>query len=185
MDKSENSRHGVDGGDMQTVQTFLSREGYRIDVRLRQHMAPILVRMIECLENLSTRSKGLTDMDLAKSVHADRSSVVRYIRALHQAGIIRIASWDTEGIGDYDRRWVMADGKPDAPRPATPTNADRTKKRRDKIRALFGKDAHRVLQSRRFGGRDIVVRDGVTLYRRGVGVNYAAAESVLHPGHTA
>lgn len=165
--------------------TFVSPEGYILDWKLRQHMAPILVRMIECLENLAPRSKGLTDMDLAKSVHADRSSVDRYILALHQDGIIRIASFDTEGIGDYDRRWVMADGRPDAPRPATPTSADRTKKRRDKIRALFGKDAHRVLQSRRFGGRDIVVRDGVTLYRRGVGVNYAAAESVLHPGHTA
>lgn len=170
---------------MQTVQTFLSREGYRIDVRLRQHMAPILVRMIECLENLAPGSDGLTDMDLAKSVHADRSSVVRYIRALHQDRIIRIASFDTEGIGDYGRRWVMSDGKADAIRPATPTNADRTKKRRDKIRALFGKDAHRVLQSRRFGGRDILVRDGMTLYRRGVGVDYAAAETVLHPGHTA
>lgn len=167
------------------MKVFTSCEGWVLDWRLRQHMAPILVRMIECLENLAQGSDGLTDMDLSKSVHADRSSVTRYIRALHQAGIIRIASWDTEGIGDYDRRWVMADGKPDAPRPATPTNADRTKKRRDKIRALFGKDAHRVLQSRRFGGRDIVVRDGVTLYRRGVGVNYAAAESVLHPGHTA
>jgi len=167
------------------MKTFVSSEGWVLDWRLRQSMAPILVRMIECLENLAHRSNGFTDMDLAKSVHADRSSVTRYIRALHQAGIIRIASWDTDGIGDYDRRWVMADGKADARRPATPTNADRTKKRRDKIRALFGKDAHRVLQSRRFGGRDIIVRDGMTLYRRGVGVDYAAAEAVLHPGHTA
>jgi len=163
----------------------VSPEGYILDWQLRQRMAPILVRMIECLESLEPRSKGLTDMDMAKSVHADRSSVVRYIRALHQDRIIRIASFDTEGIGDYDRRWVMSDGKADAIRPATPTNADRTKKRRDKIRALFGKDAHRVLQSRRFGGRDILVRDGMTLYRRGVGVDYAAAETVLHPGHTA
>ena len=165
--------------------TFVSPEGYILDWQLRQRMAPILVRMIECLESLEPRSKGLTDMDMAKSVHADRSSVVRYIRALHQDRIIRIASFDTEGIGDYGRRWVMSDGKADAIRPATPTNADRTKKRRDKIRALFGKDAHRVLQSRRFGGRDILVRDGMTLYRRGVGVDYAAAETVLHPGHTA
>ena len=163
----------------------MSPEGYILDWQLRQRMAPILVRMIECLESLEPRSKGLTDMDMAKSVHADRSSVVRYIRALHQDRIIRIASFDTEGIGDYGRRWVMSDGKADAIRPATPTNADRTKKRRDKIRALFGKDAHRVLQSRRFGGRDILVRDGMTLYRRGVGVDYAAAETVLHPGHTA
>lgn len=167
------------------MKVFTSCEGWVLDWRLRQHMAPILVRMIECLENLAPGSDGLTDIDLSTSVHADRSSVTRYIRALHQDRIIRIASFDTEGIGDYDRRWVMADGQADAIRPATPTSADRTKKRRDKIRALFGKDAHRVLQSRRFGGRDILVRDGVTLYRRGVGVDYAAAESVLHPGHTA
>lgn len=159
------------------MKTFTTKEGWCIDWRLRQRMAPILTRMIEALEANGTTGPGFTDKELAAIVHGDRSSVGKYLRELHDVGgIVRVSGWDTTGPGDYDRRWSMADGRKDAKRPTTPTPAVRTKKRRANIARLFGRDAWKVLQSKHHGGADSIVRCGKVLYRRGEGVNYQAAE---------
>lgn len=156
------------------MKTFITPEGYILDWRLRQRMAPIMGRLIESLE----QEGNIADHELAKRIFADRSSVSRYLARLHEAGIIRISGWNTAGGGDYQRLWSMRDGKPDAEKPVVPPTAYRSRRRRKKIQELFGRGAYLVLQGRKTGGADVVIRDGKVLYRRGEGVNYEAAEQV-------
>lgn len=157
------------------MRTFTTPEGWVIDWAIRQRMAPVMTRMIEYME---ANTAPISEAALAAAVYADRSTVGRYLRDLHDARIFRIAAWNTCRPGDYQRLWSMSSGQPDVAKPIKPPASISSRDHRAKIQALFGRGAYKVLQSRKFGGADVVIRDGLVLYRRGEGVNYAAAERV-------
>jgi hypothetical protein len=154
---------------------FLDRKtGWLIDKRLRQTMAPTVMRIITHME---VHTKPIDAIDLAEKVHADRNGVAKYLGQLHEAGIIRIAGWrkPREGSpGAYSRLFAMADGKRDKPHPPLPHPTKTCRERRERLRALLGEHYGAVNQSRHKGGAEVLSIAGHLVYRRGSGVDYDA-----------
>lgn len=154
---------------------FLDRKtGWLIDKRLRQTMAPTVMRIITHME---VHTKPIDAIDLADKVHADRNGVAKYLGQLHEAGIIRIAGWRKPRVGSpgaYSRLFAMANGKPDKPHPPLPHPTKTCRERRERLRALLGEHYGAVNQSRHKGGAEVLSIAGHLVYRRGSGVDYDA-----------
>lgn len=152
------------------------KTGFWIDKRIRQGMAPAMVRIIELLEANPKRS--YSDVDASAAVHCSRDNAKKIFNTLHEAEIVRVAQWRRTPSA-YQAAYTMACGKPDAEKPARYTDVEKSRRRRMKLKEMFGAQAWRVFQSRNHGGVGAIVRDGVTLYRRGQGVNEEAARRLL------
>jgi len=145
------------------MQSFITREGYILDRRLRQRMAPAMRRILEYMEAHPGRH---ADNDLAETIFCDRGVVKDTLNKLHAAGILRIAAYRRTGSTPQALYGWACEGKGDAACLPPVTNAEKQRKRRAKLKALYGQYAWRVHTSRNFGGADTLVVDGKVVYRR-------------------
>lgn len=142
---------------------FRSAEGWLIDRRLRQRMAPSMTRILEYMEAHPGRH---ADHELAAACHCDRGNAKHILNRLHAAGILRIAAYLRTGSTPQALYGWSCDGDVDAACLPPVTNAEKQRNRRAKLKALYGPYAWRVHTSRNFGGADTLVVDGKVVYRR-------------------
>lgn len=142
---------------------FRSAEGWLIDRRLRQRMAPSMQRILEYMEAHPGRH---ADNDLAAAIFCDRGVVKDTLNKLHAAGILRIAGYRRTGATPQALYWFQMDEMRDASPPPPLTNAEKQRKRRAHLKELYGQHAWRVHTGRNWGGAETLVIDGKTVYRR-------------------
>lgn len=142
---------------------FRSAEGWLIDSRLRQRMAPSMRRILEYMESNPGRH---ADNELAASCHCDRGNAKDVLNRLHKSGILRIAAYRRTGSTPQALYGWACDGEADANPPPPLTNAEKQRKRRQYLKRMYGEYAWRVHTSRNFGGAETLVVDGKVVYRR-------------------
>lgn len=143
--------------------TFRTAEGYVIDYRLRQRMAPAMKRILELME--SDNKRPVSDQDCAREAFCDRGVAKDCLNKLHDSGILRIAAYRRTG-STPQAMYAFAMGKADAVPPPPLTNAEKQRKRRVELKRKFGQYAWRVHTSRNFGGAEKLVVDGKVVYVR-------------------
>jgi len=142
---------------------FRTAEGWRIDWRIRQRMAPAMRRILEYLEANPGR---YSDAELSAACFCARGVAKGALNKLHAAGILRIAGYRRTGAIPQALYWFRTDDARDALPPAPLTNAQRQARRCEHLRIVFGHHAWRVHASRNSGGAETLVLDGKTVYRR-------------------
>lgn len=142
---------------------FRTPEGWLIDRRLRQRMAPSMQRILEYMEAHPGR---YADHELAAAIYCDRGVAKDVLNKLHKAGILRIAGYRRTGSTPQALYGFLMGEKRDASPPPPLTNAERQRKRRAHLKELYGQHAWRVHTSRNWGGAETLVIEGKTVYRR-------------------
>jgi hypothetical protein len=127
-------------------------------------------RLIEFLE-----TPGPMDMQaIADHCHMVRRNAQYLIKGMRAAGRVYIAAWDRYGDGTSGPmvpRYAIGN-LPDAKRPPRTSNAEVQRNRRARLRETHGRSiACRILEPRHSGGCDRIVRDGKTIYQRGMARN--------------
>ena len=156
---------GVAGnrGEIEGMKPIVTSEGYILDRRLRQGMAPSMRRILEYMEANPGRH---ADQELAAACHCDRGNAKDVLNRLHQSGILRIAAYRSTGSTPQALYGWACEGRGDAAYPPPVTNAEKQRKRREKLKRMYGEYAWRVHTSRNHGGAETLVLDGKVVYRR-------------------
>lgn len=112
-----------------------------------------------------------TSYELAEACFVVRRHAQWSLKRLHEVGLARIVGWRKQfGAGARGRPhfavWAYGPGQhAKRPPPETPTVVQR--RRALRLRQQHGAElATRILSSRKDGGVDCLVQDGVTIYRR-------------------
>lgn len=112
-----------------------------------------------------------TAYELAEACFVVRRHAQWSLNRLHEVGLAHIVSWRKQfGTGargrPYSAVWVYGPGK-HAERPAPESPASTQRRRAQRLVSHHGVEiASRILYSRKNGGADRIVQDGVTIYQR-------------------
>lgn len=119
-----------------------------------------------------------TAREIAAATHCTRSAATRRLLLLKQDGVAHVAAW-LHTSGGPSPIWKGGPAPGELARPAARPKAERYRLYRARIRDLFGEEVgRRVLAAMRRTGCQALVIAGVEVWRRGAGINRAAAERV-------